>query len=265
MYKEIITETDSMFSREELREAIKKEYKAVACDPNHTIHFTSGRKLAQRLGYNEEIVSQIPENAIRPFAGVGNPFQIGIPSQSFQILDIGSGAGFDCIYASLLTKRSAKITGVDMTDEMLEQAEKNAVGAGCPDLQFVKGYAEDLPIQSNSMDLVISNGVINLCLDKEQVFKEIFRVLKPGGEFRIADVMLDIQVPETSKELLHLWTNCVAGAVTKMQYTEIVQAAGFSRIEFGTKYDVFNDAKIAKSAAYFGAKGQNIIGMKRNN
>jgi len=263
MNTQVQTEKASTFNRDELREAIKTEYKAVACDPNHTIHFTSGRTLAQRLGYKEDIMSQIPENAIRPFAGVGNPFHTGLPSKGAKVLDIGSGGEFDSIYASMLTYRSIYVTGVDMTDEMLEQARKNAYDAECPNIQFVKGYAEELPIESNSVDLVISNGVINLCLDKEQVYREIHRVLKPGGEFRIADVMLDIPVPETSKELLHLWTNCVAGAVTNLEYIEYVKAAGFSWIEFGKQYDVFHDAKISKSAAYFGAKGQNILGIKR--
>ncbi|WP_373495928.1 methyltransferase domain-containing protein [Aquiflexum sp.] len=263
MNTQIQTENASKFSREELREAIMTEYKAVACDPNHTIHFTSGRKLAKRLGYTEDIMSQIPESAIRPFAGVGNPFHIDEPPKGSKILDIGSGCGFDSIYASILTHRSIMVTGVDMTEEMLEQARKNAIIAECTNIQFVKGYAEDLPIPSESMDLVISNGVINLCLDKEQVYKEIHRVLRPGGEFRIADVMLDIPVPETSKELIHLWTNCVAGAVTKTEYREYIKNAGFIWMGFGMQYDVFHDAKIAKSAAYFGAKGQNILGIKK--
>lgn len=263
MNTQVQTEKASMFSREELREAIKTEYKAVACDPNHTIHFTSGKKLAQRLGYKEEIMIQMPENAIRPFAGVGNPFHIGRPSKGSKVLDIGSGGGFDCIYASILTNRSITVTGVDMTEEMLEIATENAQKADCPNINFIKGYAEDIPVEDNSMDLVISNGVINLCLDKEQVYKEIYRVLKPGGEFRIADVMLDIPVPETSRELLHLWTNCVAGAVTNLEYKGYIKNAGFTWIEFGKQYDVFYDARIAKSAAYFGAKGQNILGIKR--
>jgi arsenite methyltransferase len=253
----------AMFSREELRDAIKKEYRAVACDPEHTIHFTSGRTLAQRLGYKEEILEEMPENAIRPFAGVGNPFHIGFPPKGSKVLDIGSGGGFDSIYSSIKTHRAIDITGVDMTEEMLETAKENASQAGCPNITFIKGYAEELPIESNSIDYVISNGVINLCQDKSQVYREIYRVLKPGGEFRIADVILEIPVPESSRELMHLWTNCVAGAVPKWEYREYIKEAGFAWVEFGKSYNVFYDAKIAKSAAYFGAMGQNIIGIKK--
>lgn len=252
----------SKFGKHELRAAIQSEYKEVACNPNHSIHFTSGRILAERLGYLKQIMEKMPESAVRPFAGVGNPHQMGLPETGNTIINIGCGAGLDCIYSSILTKGTTIIYGLDMTEEMLYQAQNNAAKANCSNISFLKGYAEELPIPSNAVDIVMSNGVINLCPHKNQVFQEIFRVLKPGGKLMISDVILDIPVPESSKELIHLWTNCVAGAITQLEYLDILKSAGFNQIVFGQTYDVFQDAKIAKSAAYFGAKGQNILGIK---
>ena len=250
------------FDVSQLREAIKAEYKEVVCNVNHEIHFTSGRKLAQRLGYSEKTMSYIPEEAIRPFAGVGNPFAMGGLVEGEVILDIGSGGGFDCLYASVISEGLTEIYGLDMTDAMIEQASRNVSDTGVTNIKFIKGYAEEMPFPTASIDLVISNGVINLCPDKYKVYREIYRVLKPGGRFMIGDVMLEKAVPDESRDLIHLWTNCVAGAITQNEYLEIVKSAGFKSPAIKNSYDVFKDARIAKSAAYFGAKGYNIMGRK---
>jgi arsenite methyltransferase len=260
--EEIINVYQPKFAIDQLREAIQAEYKEVACNVDHTIHFTSGKKLAQRLGYSEELMKMIPKNAIRPFAGVGNPLSMGIPTNTEAILDIGSGAGFDCLYGTLMTEKSIEFYGVDMTEEMVGQARKNAEDMKLDKVYFLEGYAEELPFISGSVDMVISNGVINLCPDKQMVFQEIHRVLKPGGRFQIADVLLEIPVPDKSRDRVHLWTNCVAGAVTMDEYLQIIEDAGFVGTEIYKSYDVFQDARIARSAAYFGARGYNIMGFK---
>jgi arsenite methyltransferase len=250
------------FAFDQLREAIQAEYKEVACNVDHTIHFTSGKKLAQRLGYSEEVMKMMPADAIRPFAGVGNPFSMGMPEDVEAILDIGSGAGFDLIYTALSSGKKVEYYGIDMTEEMVEQAKKNAIEAGIEKMYFMHGYAEELPFISGTIDLVVSNGVINLVPDKPKVFSEIYRVLKPGGRFQISDVLLELPVPERSKDMIHLWTNCVAGAVTHQEYLEIIEDAGFIGTEVHRGYDVFQDARIARSAAYFGAKGYDVMGFK---
>jgi arsenite methyltransferase len=247
--------------KKNLRTAISKEYTEVACNLDHTIHFTSGFPLAIRLGYPEGILKTIPEEAVRPFAGVGNPFKMGTINLAETILDIGSGAGMDCIFASFYGNRSNIIWGLDMTEAMLEKARNNARIAGS-EIRFIKGYAENIPLPDSSIDLVISNGVINLCPDKELVYKEIYRVLRPGGRFMIGDVLLERPVPSESRELIHLWTNCVAGAIIKDEYIEVINKAGFLDIQIMEVFDVFSDARIAKSASYFGAKGYNIKGIK---
>lgn len=250
------------FNVEELRTAIRAEYKEVACNKDHTIHFTSGKVLAKRLGYVEGIMKMMPQEAIRPFAGVGNPFSMGVPQKSETILDIGSGAGFDCIYGSFITSGQSNFLGLDMTDEMLGKAILNVNEAGLSNITFLKGFAEEIPLPTCSVDLVISNGVINLCPNKHSVYKEIYRILKPNGRFQIADVILNSAVPSESKDLIHLWTNCIAGAITHEEYFQILRDVGFYKNEIKRSYDVFNDARIAKSAFYFGAKGYNIRGIK---
>ncbi|MGK7395404.1 MAG: methyltransferase domain-containing protein [Candidatus Cyclobacteriaceae bacterium M3_2C_046] len=246
----------------ELKLAVQQEYTNVVCNQNHVIHFTSGWPLARRLGYPESILKTMPSEAIRPFAGVGNPFQIGSISEGEKILDIGCGAGLDCLLASIYTDHLVEVFGLDMTEAMLEQARKNAAMMGMKTVHFIHGQAENIPLPSESIDVVISNGVINLCLDKAQVFRQIYRVLKPGGRFQIADVLLERPVPVASRNLVHLWTNCVAGAIPREEYIKVITTAGFEQVQIKQEFDVFNDARVAKSAAYFGARGYNIIAVK---
>jgi SAM-dependent methyltransferase len=245
-----------------LKRSISNEYTSVVCDKDHTIHFVSGKPLANKLGYPRKIIDELPDDAVRPFAGVGNPFQIRPIKNNKKILDIGSGAGMDSLTASILTDHHASIFGLDMTPAMVEQARKNANMMGLGNVRFVEGHAEDIPFKSDTFDLVISNGVINLCVNKEKVYAEIFRILKPGGRLQIADVLLEKAVPTESRNLVHLWTNCVAGAIPGPEYLDIIRNAGFGKVSIRQSYDVFKDARVAKSAAFFGAKGHNIIGVK---
>jgi arsenite methyltransferase len=250
------------FSDISLKKAISKEYTEVACNKDHKIHFVSGLPLAKRLGYPDPVFAYMPEEAIRPFAGVGNPFKIAPIHPNEIILDIGCGAGFDMLVAWLSGSKEKTIFGIDITDAMLEKAKKNANTLGAKNINVLKGYAEKIPLPDASVDVVISNGVINLCTDKLQVYKEIHRVLKPGGRFQIADVILQHPVPNESRDLLHLWTNCVAGGIPMEEYKHILESARFFDINVFDSYDVFKDARIAKSAKTFGAKGFNIKGFK---
>ena len=250
------------FSDISLKSAISKEYTQVACNKDHKIHFVSGLPLAKRLGYPDPVFAFIPEEAIRPFAGVGNPFKIGPLNPMETVLDIGCGAGFDMLVAWLSGSKENKIYGIDITDAMLKKAKENAHTLGAENINVLKGNAEKIPLADASIDVVISNGVINLCTDKLRVYQEIHRVLKPGGRFQIADVILENPVPNESRDLLHLWTNCVAGGIPMYDYSDILRSAGFKNVKVYDSYDVFKDARIAKSAETFGAKGYNIKGYK---
>lgn len=192
-------------NRSELRAAIKEEYAEVAANPTRGFHFHTGRALAHRLGY-PEIVATFPESVVESFAGVGNPFAFGPVEPGATVLDLGSGAGLDSLLAATQVGPSGRVIGVDMTTAMLVKARANARRVGLPNVEFRSGYAEALPVDAESIDVVISNGVINLCPDKRAVFRELFRVLKPGGRLQFADITVAREVPSDAKEDISLWT-----------------------------------------------------------
>ena len=245
-----------------LKKAISREYTEVACNKDYKIHFVSGLPLAKRLGYPDHYIRQMPEEAVRPFAGVGNPFQMGPILPEEILLDIGCGAGFDLLMAWLSGSRNSKMYGIDITSAMRQKARENVMTLGAENIRISKGLAEEIPVDDESVDVVISNGVINLCPDKSKVYHEIARVLRPGGRFQIADVILKKPVPDESRDLIHLWTNCIAGGIPMDEYLEIIRDTGFIGVEIMDQYNVFKDARIAKSAAAFGARGYNIRGYK---
>ena len=164
-----------------LRDEVRAKYRDVAVNPRDTFHFHTGRALARRLGYDEAIVVRMPESAIEAFAGVGNPFSQGALSAGERVVDLGSGGGFDCFVAAEQVGPEGRVIGVDMTDEMLQRSRTAAMGMGLGNVEFHKGIVEDLPVENDWADVVISNGVINLCADKRRVLNEVIRVLRPGG------------------------------------------------------------------------------------
>lgn len=193
-------------SLEELRGEIKKEYTNVALDPTKGYHFHTGRKLANLLGYDEALYADLPEANIASFAGTGNPFSVGAINPGETVVDVGSGAGFDSLIASRLVGSSGKVVGVDMTDEMLKKARAGAEAMGAVNVEFREGLAESLPIPDNFADVVISNGVLNLTLDKTETLREWFRVLKPGGRLQVGDILVEREVPSDALDDISLWT-----------------------------------------------------------
>ena len=190
-----------------LREEVKSKYRAVAVDPKGSYHFHTGRPLARRLGYDETIVARMPESAIEAFAGVGNPFSRGALKPGERIVDVGSGGGFDCFVAAEQVRAKGWVVGVDMTDEMLQRSRAAASAMGLGNVEFRQGVIEDLPVEDSWADVVISNGVINLCADKRRVFGEIMRVLRPGGRLQFADIATGKVVPEGAVRNIDLWTD----------------------------------------------------------
>ncbi len=185
---------------------IQKHYAEVATSPDHEFHFHTGRDAARRVGYDELIIEGIPDDVIASFAGVANPFHFGLPKPGETVLDVGSGAGVDVIIAAKAVGPEGRVIGVDMTPEMLDAARRNADRMGLTNIEFREGLIERLPVDAESADLVISNGVLNLMVDKHAAYKQIARALKPGGRFQIADICVDKPVSDEAKRNVDLWT-----------------------------------------------------------
>jgi arsenite methyltransferase len=189
-----------------LRNQVREKYRAVATDPAGPFHFHTGRELARRLGYDDDAVSALPDRAVESFAGVANPFQLRRPAPGERVVDIGSGAGFDSFLAAQHVGPKGQVIGVDMTPEMLEKSTATAAELRLEQVAFREGLAEALPVDAGWADVVISNGVINLCADKRAVLTEIRRVLKPGGWLQFADIANGRPVPEGALRDIDLWT-----------------------------------------------------------
>ena len=189
-----------------LRDEIRKEYAEVASNPTKGFHFHTGRPLAKMLGYEDAWLDATPEPAVESFAGTGNPFSLGVIQPGDHIVDVGSGAGFDSFIVAHLAGPTGQVIGVDMTPEMLKRARQVAAGVGLSQVEFRGGYVESLPVPDGWADIVISNGVVNLCPDKSAVFQEMYRVLKPGCRIQIGDILVQSAVPDEAKEDIELWT-----------------------------------------------------------
>ena len=189
-----------------LREEVKNKYREVAVDPHGTYHFHTGRPLARHLGYDAADVDPLPDAAVESFAGVGNPFSIHDIAAGERIVDVGAGGGFDCFVAAGKTGPSGRVVGIDMTEEMLAKSRATAKSMALDHVEFREGLIEEMPVEDGWADVVISNGVINLCSDKKQVFSEIMRVLRPGGRLQFADIANGKPVPEAAIRNIDLWT-----------------------------------------------------------
>ena len=198
--------TDVLVDADMLREEVKAKYREVAVKPHAKYHFHTGRPLAKRLGYDEAIVGAMPDAAVESFSGVGNPFSLRSLEEGERVIDLGSGGGFDCFVAARQVGPSGRVVGIDMTEEMLEKSRSTARHMGLDNVEFREGLIEEMPVEDGWSDVVVSNGVINLCADKKKVFSEIGRVLRPGGRLQFADIANGKPIPEEAIRNIDLWT-----------------------------------------------------------
>jgi SAM-dependent methyltransferase len=193
-------------SPDELRREIKNEYTNVALNPTKGYHFHTGRRAANLLGYDESLYAGLPEGTIASFAGTGNPFSLGPIHPGETVVDVGSGAGFDSLIAGRLVGLSGRVIGFDMTEAMLEKARAGAAAMGASHVEFREALAEALPLPDNFADVVISNGLLNLMLDKAETLREWQRILKPGGRLQVGDILVERAVPADALDDISLWT-----------------------------------------------------------
>ncbi len=225
-------------NKEETKKIVREGYAKVAaqksscCGPVSSCGSTAdaSNNISKKIGYTDEELKAVPEGANLGL-GCGNPVAIASLKEGETVLDLGSGPGFDCFLAAEKVGENGKVIGVDMTPEMLEKARENAAKGNYSNVDFRLGEIENLPVADNSVDVVISNCVINLSPDKESVFKETFRVLKPGGRIMISDVVLSKELPDFVKNSDEAYVGCISGATLKDEYLKTIENAGFKEVE----------------------------------
>ena len=192
--------------------------------------------------YPTELLSTLPDGESAVSYGCGDPITLAALQPGQTVLDLGSGAGLDCFFAAKKVGDTGRVIGVDMTPEMIERASASAARLHISNVEFRQGYLEELPVEANTVDVAISNCVINLSPDKAKVFQEVFRVLKPGGTLAVSDIVTDGPLPEPIKKSMSAWAGCIAGALDVNEYKAAMVAAGFSDITITPKY--FDEAMI---------------------
>lgn len=223
--------------KEEVKKVVREGYARVAkgesscCAPQNPCCGTTdiAKDLSKQIGYTDEELQSVPEGANLGL-GCGNPVALASLKEGDVVLDLGSGAGFDCFLAANQVGKTGKVIGVDMTPEMIESARENALKGNYQNVEFRLGEIENLPVANNHVDVIISNCVINLSPDKERVFQEAFRVLKPGGRLIVSDIVLVDELPNSIKNSVTAYIGCLAGATLKDEYIRAVKAAGFKRV-----------------------------------
>ena len=226
-----------MGKNNEIKKIVKEGYSRIAkkgtprcCSDSCCGSTNSAQDISKSVGYSDAEINAVPEGANLGL-GCGNPVAIASLKEGEVVLDLGSGAGFDAFLASAKVGKTGKVIGVDMTEEMVEKAKKNAKKSNYSNVEFRLGDIENLPIENNSVDVIISNCVINLSPDKVSVFKEAYRVLKPGGRLMVSDLVLIKELPVNIKNSIEAYVGCLAGAAMKDNYLDYIKKAGFKDIK----------------------------------
>lgn len=223
-------------SPEEIREAVRERYASAAREAQSSQRAScgcdSGPNITESQLYEISQIKGLPDKAVLASLGCGNPTLLAQLEPGETVLDLGSGGGIDVLLSAKRVGPTGKAYGLDMTDEMLELARANARQAGATNVEFLKGQIESIPLPDASVDVIISNCVINLSADKDAVLKEAFRVLKPGGRFAVADIVVQGEpLPASVQQLMALWAGCIAGALTEDEYRSKLASAGFTDVD----------------------------------
>lgn len=250
-------------NQQDLERRVKNMYKKVALHPEIEYHFEMGRNLAERLGYPSSTLDQIPKEAIDSFAGVGHYFDFAQLQKGEVVLDLGSGSGMDVFFAALKVGETGEVIGIDMTKEQLEKSEKLSNDMGFNQVIFRESYIEETPIVSNCIDVVISNGVINLSSEKEKVFQEASRVLKTGGRLVISDIITEIKLPESITCNATLWAACIGGAMQIDAYIQLIEDAGLEIQEVKENPYAFISNSAQGATKDYGIKSISILAVKK--
>jgi arsenite methyltransferase len=211
---------------QDLELRVKDVYRQVAQRPQDTYHFEMGRQLAERLGYPADLLDRVPAAALESFAGVGYYLDLAAPAPGERVLDLGSGSGTDSFAVAHLIGEHGQVTGVDMTDEQLAKADRLRDENGISNVVFAPGYIQDPPIPDGSVELVVSNGVVNLAPDKAAVFHAAARALVPGGRLALADIVSEKPLTEAITCNAELWASCIGGASQVDAYRTAIEDAG---------------------------------------
>ncbi len=242
--------------RDVIFDAVQRMYEAVATEPERGFHFPTGRAACRLVGYPEDVLAAVPESVAESFAGVGYPFRAGVIRSGDVVLDIGSGSGTDVFIASRLVGRTGRVIGLDITDAMRAKLEANLRSAGIANVTVLEGNAEAIPLPDAAVDVVTSNGVLNLVPDKHRAAAEIARVLRPGGRIQIADIVVGTPASEACRTNAALWAECVVGATTEADYLAAFRAVELTDIEVLDRHDYFagsSSEETRKVAASLGA------------
>ena len=247
--------------KEFIFKAVDEMYTDVASHPDTVFHFPTGRSACLFVGYPAKQLDGLPAEATESFAGVGYPFAADVIRPGDTVLDIGSGSGTDALIAAMLTGPKGAVYGLDMTRAMREKLQRIVVAKQIEHVRVIEGNAEQIPLPDASIDVVTSNGVLNLVPDKPAAFREIARVLKPGGRLQISDIALRVPVSEQSRADPRLWAECVVGAITEDDYVSLLRAAGLS-VEVFHDMDYFAGSVNASTRRAARSLGAHAIVMR---
>jgi len=250
--------------KEFIFKAVREMYSDVALHPGKVFHFPTGRLACLFVGYPAAQLDLLPQAAVECFAGVGYPFAADVIQAGDVVLDIGSGSGTDSLLVSTLAG-SGRVYALDMTGAMLDKLRRNAAAMGTDRVQALEGNAEEIPLSDASVDVVTSNGVLNLVPDKRRAFAEIARVLRPHGRLQVSDIALRTRVSEKSRADPQLWAECVVGAVLEEDYLALLQGAGLE-VEIIGRQDYFSgsvSADTRRAANSLGAHAITLRGVRR--
>jgi arsenite methyltransferase len=247
---------------QELEAKVKDMYRHVAEEPRGKYHFEMGRPMAERLGYPAEVLDRIPSGAIESFAGVGYFFDLAKLRDGECVIDLGSGSGMDVFFAGLQVGTSGSVVGIDFTAEQLDKACGLAGEAGFDQVELREGRIEKLPADDATFDCVISNGVINLSPEKERVFAEAVRVLRPSGRLAIADIVSESQLKESIVCDADLWASCIGGAAQEDAYRAAIEGSGLRVEELRENPYRFISDQARNASEKYGVKSVSILATK---